>query len=120
MFPFPDDAIALARLNWCRSGSPNETEGLSCILRSRMCNSHVNSLENEAWKRSSEPTLNGLLKAAQVESWNAGSRPSVQGVCGLHMADRFGETLWQSLGYEREKAAYDSIISTKAKQAYLQ
>ena len=108
-FPFPDDRLALSRLNWCRRGSKTDYDGLSCILRARMCSAHIEASENPDWGRMSAGAFGELLSAAQVNQWDACPEGSVTGVCGMLLTERYAAPLWQVFGHQREERAYESI-----------
>jgi hypothetical protein len=108
-FPFPDDATALARLDWCRSGSAEDFDGLSCVLRARMCSQHVQATGNKAWAASAAPVFSELLSAARVKEWTPCPEGDVAGVCGMLMTSRYGPPLWQGAGFARERRLYDEL-----------
>ena len=108
-FPFPDDRIGLSRLNWCRAGTKTDSDGLSCVLRARMCADHVQSTNNEAWAAASGPAYAQLLASAQVKSWSACPEGDVSGVCGMLLTDRYAPALWEKLGHGREKELYKHV-----------
>ena len=110
-FPFQDDRIAMARLDWCRAGDDTDCDGLSCILRARMCAAHVQASENPGWAQLAAPAFAGLLAAAKVDSWTPCPEGRVSGTCGLLLADRYGPALWKALGAKREAALYESVFS---------
>ena len=109
-FPFPSDRIALGRLDWCRAGAADDTDGLSCVLRARMCAAHIEATQNAAWGAAATPVLSELLAAAKVQSWSACPEGQVSGTCGLLFADRYGPPLWQAFGHEREEVLYDALL----------
>lgn len=113
-FPFPDDRTALARLDWCRAGEAQDSDGLSCVLRARMCGAHVQASNNPAWASLSGPAFSELLAAAQVENWSPCPEGKVSGTCGLLFADRYGPALWKAFGHEREEKLYKDILSGSA------
>jgi hypothetical protein len=110
-FPFPDDRIALGRLDWCRAGKGDDVDGLSCVLRARMCAAHIEATQNAAWNATATPTFAELLAAAKVQSWSACPEGQVSGTCGLLFADRYGPPLWKAFGHERETRLYDSLLT---------
>jgi hypothetical protein len=110
-FPFPDDRTALARLDWCRAGEPDDYDGLSCALRARMCGAHVQASGNPAWASLSGPAFSELLAAAHVEQWSPCPEGKVSGACGLLFTDRYGPALWKEFGHERETRLYTDILS---------
>uniref|UniRef100_A0A6C0C2D5 Uncharacterized protein n=1 Tax=viral metagenome TaxID=1070528 RepID=A0A6C0C2D5_9ZZZZ len=108
-FPFPDDRIALSRLNWCRNGAETDYDGLSCVLRARMCQSHIDASNNSAWAMHSSQAFGELLAAANVAEWTACPQGNVSGICGLLLGDRYAAPLWRKFGHDREQKAYHSI-----------
>lgn len=107
--PFSDDAIAVARLDWCRAGSVHDTSGLSCILRTRMCGRHISNTKNGNWRTSAAPILNTLLEAPSVTAWTPCPEAATTGVCGLLLNHRFGRTLWENGAHAREEGLYQAI-----------
>lgn len=110
-FPFPDDRIGLARLDWCRAGDKRDYDGLSCVLRARMCSAHVQASQNPAWDALANPAFAELLSAARVNSWTPCPEGSVSGTCGMLLTERYGPPLWQAFGHERETALYHDILT---------
>lgn len=110
-FPFPDDRIAIGRLDWCRAGSADDADGLSCVLRARMCAAHIQATQNAAWASSANPVFSELLSAAKVQSWTPCPEAEVSGVCGMLLTDRYAPPLWAAFGHEREEGYYESILS---------
>lgn len=110
-FPFPDDRIAMGRLDWCRPGAAGDSDGLSCILRARMCAAHIEATQNAAWGAAAAPVFSELLAAAKVQSWSACPEGQVSGTCGLLLTDRYGPPLWEAFGHKREEALYEGLLS---------
>lgn len=110
-FPFPDDRIALGRLDWCRPGQAGDQDALSCILRARMCAAHVQASRNPEWASIANPVFQNLLSAAKVEKWSPCPQGSVSGTCGLLLGDRYGPSMWKAFGEERERRLYDSLMT---------
>jgi hypothetical protein len=108
-FPFPDDRIGMARLDWCRAGRADDYSGLSCILRARMCAAHVQATQNPGWAATASTAFSELLAAAKVQSWTPCPEGDVSGTCGLLLADRYGPPLWKTFGHEREARLYEDI-----------
>jgi hypothetical protein len=113
-FPFPDDRIAMGRLDWCRAGGAEDADGLSCVLRARMCAAHIQASQNAAWAASANPVFSELLSAASVESWTPCPEAQVSGVCGMLLTDRYGPPLWEAFGHDREKRYYERILAGSA------
>ena len=101
----------MSRLDWCRAGAANDYDGLSCVLRARMCAAHIEASGNEAWAAGATPQFNELLSAANVQKWTSCPEAEVGGTCGLLMTRRYGPPLWNALGHEREKALYERILN---------
>ena len=108
-FPFPDDRIAMGRLDWCRPGKSDDYSGLSCILRARMCAAHIQATQNAGWAAVANPAFSELLSAAKVHSWTPCPEGDVSGTCGMLLADRYGPPLWKAFGHERETKLYQDI-----------
>ena len=108
-FPFPDDRIALGRLDWCRAGKADDYSGLSCILRARMCAAHIQATKNPDWGTMAKPALSELLSVAKVKSWTPCPQGDVSGTCGMLLTDRYGPPLWEAFGLQREQALYEAI-----------
>ena len=110
-FPFPDDRIAMGRLDWCRAGGAEDADGLSCVLRARMCAAHIQATQNTAWSAVANPVFSELLSAAAVQSWTPCPEAEVSGVCGMLLTDRYGPPLWKALGHGREERYYENILA---------
>ena len=107
MYPFLPDAIANMRMDWCRNGSVHEKEGLSCILRSFMCNNHIIRSGDQNWISNTRPYMDQLTSSAGV------SNEGVQGVCGLLSATKNHSEMWKSHGHNREKTLMSKVISNR-------
>ena len=112
-FPFPDDRVALQRLNWCRRETQaHDTEALSCILRARMCADHIDATGDSKTMQRAVPSINQILSAAEVKTWDACGQGEVSGVCGLLLDKQHGSALWSNAGAEREHQAYNHIFKS--------
>lgn len=111
-YPFPDDRLALARLDYCSPvGCSN---ALSCSIRARQCGSHLQASGDEKKILSAGPVLNTLLGPPDITAWE-GACPSVSatGVCNLLTADRFADDLWYAFGEPRMKSLYSTLAGER-------
>jgi hypothetical protein len=113
-FPFPDDGLAMSRLDWCRAGSAKDYDGLSCVLRAKMCAAHINATKNKVWGSLANPVFQRLLEAPKIEQWTSCPEVVANGTCGLLLTDRYQKPLWETLGSAREREAYASIVDGQA------
>ena len=107
-FPFPDDKTAIARLDWCRSGSGDDYDALSCVLRARMCASHIQAAQDQKWSSATAPKFASLLSAPSVQAW-ATKDQKINGVCGLLSSEDRSKMLWDTVGRAREQTVYADI-----------
>lgn len=111
--PFPVDAYAAARLDWCRSSRTPEggaAAQLVCSNLARQCGSFTNATRDAGRIRHTAPLLQQLISAPEIQEWH-GKCPvaEVTGVCGLGGAQRYRTELWQGLAAPREALLYEAI-----------
>lgn len=110
-YPFQQDALALARWDYCMSPDavPELSDPLTCSLRARQCGSHIASTGDRAWIGAASGPLTELLEPAIVTGWAGGRRclaSASKGTCNLMTSERYGTDLWHAVGRTRAREAY--------------
>lgn len=121
-FPFQADALALARWDYCQSPDevPENQSLIACALRARQCGSHIAATGNQPWSSNANAMLGGLLEPVSITGWR-GSSSCVDldvptGVCGLLASERYGPSMWKSVGKERAEFLNRAILGAKTGQ----
>ena len=122
--PFQRDILAQARLDFCeapRTRTASSCTGLggqlACELRARQCAAFLGSVGR------SDAAPKSLLLPAEIESWKA--TPSCAevkqrgGACHLLSNERWGDSLWRSLGERRENEARAGIEAAESLETLL-
>ena len=99
-FPFPDDRLALSRLDYCTTRHCDDV--LSCTLRARQCGSYLQNSADEKTIERAIPVLQNILAPPVITEWQ-GACPMVaaDGVCNLLTSNKNAAELWKAFGKER-------------------
>ena len=114
--PFPSDARALQRMDFCPSSEDAErcSSSQECSAAARQCFRHrVDLLDAGRGDEASVRRLAPLLEPAEIVSWRSlgvgrKAEAVARGGCELLSADRRREELWSRLGARRASFGYGS------------